>query len=157
MKYHTGYFVPKNIYKYKGDHTKIYHRSGLEKKFMILFDKNPSVMEWNSESIIIPYYSTVDRKKHRYFPDFYAKLKTKDGEKIVISIQNDREWSIFAENILRQPDLTQDPRFENNISRVENLKDLETEIAQVFKNWNAEYMYERLKEFGIAFGRLNSV
>ena len=81
MKYHTGYFVPKNIYKYKGDHTKIYHRSGLEKKFMILFDKNPSVLEWASEEIIIPYYSTVDRRKHRYFPDFYAKLKTKDGEK----------------------------------------------------------------------------
>ena len=87
----------------------------------------------------------------------YTAFETKDGEKIVISIQNDREWSIFAENILRRPDLTQDPRFENNISRVENLKDLETEIAQVFKNWNAEYMYEQLKEFGIAFGRLNSV
>ena len=87
----------------------------------------------------------------------YTAFETKDGEKIVISIQNDREWAIFAENILRRPDLTHDPRFENNISRVENLKDLETEIAQVFKNWNAEYMYERLKEFGIAFGRLNSV
>ena len=87
----------------------------------------------------------------------YTAFETKDGEKIVISIQNDREWAIFAENLLRRPDLTHDPRFVNNISRVENLKDLETEITQVFKNLNAENMYEQLKKFGIAFGRLNSV
>tara|TARA_Y100000590_G_scaffold468662_1_gene652423 strand:- start:1842 stop:2285 length:444 start_codon:yes stop_codon:yes gene_type:complete len=81
MKYHKGRFVPKNIYKYKGDHSRIYHRSGLEKRFMILFDKNPAVLEWASEEIVIPYYSTVDRKRHRYYPDFYAKLQTKNGIK----------------------------------------------------------------------------
>ncbi len=73
--------MPKNIYKYKGDHSRIYHRSGLEKRFMILFDKNPAVLEWASEEIVIPYYSTVDRKRHRYYPDFYAKLQTKNGIK----------------------------------------------------------------------------
>ena len=81
MRYHTGYFIPKHIYKYKGDPNKIYHRSGLEKRFMILFDKNPAVLEWGSEPIIIPYFSNIDKKMHRYFPDFYAKIKTKDGEK----------------------------------------------------------------------------
>ena len=77
MRYHKGKFIPKHIYKYKGDPNKIYHRSGLEKKFMILFDRNPSVLEWASEEIIIPYFSTVDKKMHRYFPDFYVKVGNK--------------------------------------------------------------------------------
>ena len=62
------------------------------------------------------------------------------------------------ENAYRERlDLTEDPRFENNISRVDNRVELEAEIAAVFKNFNAKQMYEKLKTFGIAYGRLNSV
>ena len=37
-------------------------------------DITPSVEEWGSEEIIIPYISPVDGKRHRYFPDFYVKI-----------------------------------------------------------------------------------
>ena len=87
----------------------------------------------------------------------YAAFETKDEEKIVISIQNNREWAKFSNNILVRPDLTEDPRFENNISRVDNRVELEAEIAAVFKKFNAKQMYEKLTTFGIAYGRLNSV
>ena len=87
----------------------------------------------------------------------YAAFETKDEEKIVISIQNNREWAKFSNNILVRPDLTEDPRFENNISRVDNRVELEAEIAAVFKKFNAKQMYEKLTAFGIAYGRLNSV
>jgi|TARA_B100000927_G_scaffold66904_1_gene52756 hypothetical protein len=40
-------------------------------------DVTPSVQEWGSEEIIIPYVSPVDGRKHRYFPDFYVKVKNK--------------------------------------------------------------------------------
>lgn len=76
---YSGKFKPKNYRKYKGDSTKIWYRSLWERKFMVWCDNNPSVIEWNSEEIIIPYRSPVDGKVHRYFPDFYVKIKTKDG------------------------------------------------------------------------------
>ena len=40
-------------------------------------DNTPSVEEWGSEEIIIPYVSPVDGRRHRYFPDFYVKVGKK--------------------------------------------------------------------------------
>ncbi len=42
-------------------------------------DSNPSILEWSSEEIIIPYYSPVDKKYRRYFPDFFIKSLNRDG------------------------------------------------------------------------------
>jgi hypothetical protein len=39
---------------------------------------NESIVQWGSEELIIPYRSPVDGKIHRYFPDFYVKVKQKD-------------------------------------------------------------------------------
>ena len=47
---------------------------------MVYCDNNPNIIEWGSEEIIIPYRSPVDRKVHRYFPDFYIKYRTSNGE-----------------------------------------------------------------------------
>lgn len=47
---------------------------------MVWCDLNPSILEWGSEEFFIPYISPVDNRIHRYFPDFYVKLKTLDGK-----------------------------------------------------------------------------
>ena len=43
-------------------------------------DKNPNIISWASEELIIPYKSPVDGRWHRYFPDFLVKMRTKDGK-----------------------------------------------------------------------------
>jgi len=43
-------------------------------------DFREDCIEWSSEEIIIPYKHPIDGRKHRYFPDFYCKLRTKEGE-----------------------------------------------------------------------------
>ena len=77
---YSGKFKPKNYKKYKGDPTKIYYRSLWERRFMVYCDNNPNIIEWGSEEIIIPYRSPVDKKVHRYFPDFYIKYRNNSGE-----------------------------------------------------------------------------
>lgn len=42
-------------------------------------DKNDNIIEWGSEEIVIPYKSPVDGKMHRYFPDFFVRVKQSDG------------------------------------------------------------------------------
>ncbi len=77
MRYRGKYRVS-NPRKYKGDARNVVYRSSWEYKFMQWCDSHPSVEEWASEEIIIPYISPVDGKRHRYFPDFYVKVgKTK--------------------------------------------------------------------------------
>lgn len=72
---YSGKFKPKNPIKYQGDHTNIVYRSSWETKFMKWADTNPDVISWSSEEIIVPYFLELDRKNHRYFPDFLMTIK----------------------------------------------------------------------------------
>lgn len=69
-RYLQGRFRPHFPEKYKGDPTKIYWRSSWELQVMKWLDNHSSIVEWSSEETIIPYKSPIDRKYHRYFPDF---------------------------------------------------------------------------------------
>lgn len=76
---YKGRFRPSNYQKYKGDPTNIIYRSLWELKFMNWCDKNENILEWGSEEFWIPYVSPVDNRVHRYFPDFYVKVKEQNG------------------------------------------------------------------------------
>ena len=86
---YKGKYYPKFPHKYKGDPTTITFRSLWERKYMNWCDKNSNILEWSSEEIIIPYISPVDNKIHRYFPDFYTKIKETDGKirKYIIEVK----------------------------------------------------------------------
>ena len=83
---YKGKFKPKNISKYKGDFSAITYRSLWELRFMRYLDSTSSIIKWSSEEIIIPYVSPLDGKRHRYFPDFWIRIKSVDGtikEKVI--------------------------------------------------------------------------
>jgi len=46
---------------------------------MKYLDEHPNVIWWASEELPIPYLSPIDKRKHRYFPDFIAKIKKSNG------------------------------------------------------------------------------
>jgi len=77
---YKGKYYPSFPRKYKGDPTNIIYRSLWERKFMVYCDKNQNILEWASEEIAIPYRSPVDNRVHRYFPDFYMKVKETNGK-----------------------------------------------------------------------------
>ena len=86
---YKGRYNPINPKKYKGNPQNIIYRSLWERKFMVYCDTNDKVLEWGSEEIIIPYISPWDGKKHRYFPDFYIKVKQSSGnlKKFIIEVK----------------------------------------------------------------------
>ena len=77
---YKGKYYPSFPRKYKGDPTNIIYRSLWERKFMVYCDKNQNILEWASEEIAIPYRSPIDNRLHRYFPDFYMKVKETNGK-----------------------------------------------------------------------------
>jgi hypothetical protein len=86
---YSGKFQPSYPRKYKGDPTNIIYRSLWERKFMVYCDLNENILEWQSEEFCIPYRSPIDNKVHRYFPDFYIKVKESNGQikKYIIEIK----------------------------------------------------------------------
>lgn len=79
-KFRQGLFKPSNTSKYVGKGLPVY-RSGWELKFFRWCDKNSNVLEWASESVIIPYLNKADGKVHRYYTDGIIALK--EGDNIV--------------------------------------------------------------------------
>ena len=88
MSYKGRYF-PSNPKKYKGNPNQIIYRSLWERKVMVYCDKNDAILEWGSEEIIVPYLSPWDGRLHRYFPDFYMKVRQSDGstKKFIIELK----------------------------------------------------------------------
>lgn len=80
-------FTPIHPEKYVGDAKNIIARSQLERRFMKIFDENPNVISWGSEEMHIKYFSKIDKKERRYFPDFVVKVKNKVGQTRVFMIE----------------------------------------------------------------------
>jgi hypothetical protein len=76
---YKGRFIPKNPQKYAGDVSNIIWRSTWERQVMNWLDLSDNVIYWSSEELVIKYFSPVDNKVHRYFPDFIVKIKKSDG------------------------------------------------------------------------------
>ena len=56
---------------------------------MVYCDNNEKVLEWGSEEVVIPYVSPWDNRIHRYFPDFYMKVRQANGsiKKFIIEVK----------------------------------------------------------------------
>ena len=87
----------------------------------------------------------------------YESFPTADGGRIVISIQNEREWRRFADKILSRPEWAASEDYGSNVQRTKNRERLVAEIAAVFAKETREAMAEKLRAAEIAYGFVNEV
>src|SRR6185436_10083751 len=62
----------------------------------------------------------------------YEVFVTRDGAEIYLGIQNAREWARFCADVIGQPDLAGDPRFNTNPARVQHRPALHDIVSKVF-------------------------
>lgn len=87
----------------------------------------------------------------------YGGYETADHEILAISIQNEREWHRFCDQVLGQADLADDPRFNESEVRVRHRAELDVYIEAVFSQQTRAHLEQALKTAGIAYGAVNSV
>jgi len=85
----------------------------------------------------------------------YESFDTADGRKIVVAVQNDREWARLATRVLRRPELIDDARFATGTARTEHRDEVRDVCRQVLGAMDAEAALELLDGAGIACGRVN--
>jgi hypothetical protein len=73
-----GPYTVINPSKYVGRGSPRY-RSGWEHSFMRFCDTNDNVIQWASESIVIPYMNPITGKKSNYVPDFLITYRSKNN------------------------------------------------------------------------------
>ncbi len=87
----------------------------------------------------------------------YGPFPTGDGQTVVLGLQNEREWLVFCEQVLRQPPLARDARFESNARRNANRAALRALVGECFAALTAAQVVERLDGAQIANARLNTM
>jgi crotonobetainyl-CoA:carnitine CoA-transferase CaiB-like acyl-CoA transferase len=75
----------------------------------------------------------------------------------MLGLQNEREWVLFCERVLKEPALATDARFASNSRRTDNRQALRALIVQTFAGLSSEQVVERLEEAQIANARINDM
>lgn len=87
----------------------------------------------------------------------YGVFTSRDDRKILISIQNEREWGKLCREALDDPHFADDPRFCVNVKRVENRAAADARVQASFARFDAAEMEKRLERAGIAFAAVNEM
>jgi itaconate CoA-transferase len=87
----------------------------------------------------------------------YGPFAAGDGRKIILGLQNEREWLQFCNKVLLQPELASDARFDRNALRSANRVELEAIILRTFASLTAEQVVERLDSAQIANANMNNL
>ncbi|MEU1127588.1 CaiB/BaiF CoA-transferase family protein [Streptomyces sp. NPDC005899] len=87
----------------------------------------------------------------------YDAYGTADGERLLLSVQNDREWRRLAGQVLGRPELADDPDFATNAARTANRERTDAVVGAALARLKGEEARARLDAAGIACARLNTV
>ncbi|MGO4459154.1 CaiB/BaiF CoA transferase family protein [Streptomyces sp. M-16] len=87
----------------------------------------------------------------------YDAYPTADGDRVLLSVQNDREWGRLARQVLGRPDLAEDPAYATNAARTRGREKTDAVVAEALGRLGADEAVGLLEAAGIACARLNSV
>ena len=87
----------------------------------------------------------------------YGPFRTGGGGQVMLGLQNEREWAVFCQSVLRQPQWIKDEEFSTNARRVAARAKLEAIIVEAFATLDAAEVVARLDAAGIANARINEV
>ena len=87
----------------------------------------------------------------------YGPFAAGDGKTVMLGLQNEREWKIFCDKVLLQPELAGEARFASNAKRSAARAELSALILQAFARLTAAQVAERLETAGIANAQVNTM
>ena len=151
--------IAAGMYAYSGILTALYQREKSGKGTRIEVTLLEALAEWMGYPLYYAHFGGT--APARTGPDHativpYGRYQTGDGKSIMLGLQNEREWAIFCEKVLLQPNLVQDLRYNSNSKRAAHRSEINALIAAVFATLTAEQLIERLEASDIANARMNT-
>jgi itaconate CoA-transferase len=123
-----------------------------------------SMLESMTEWMSFPLYYAIDDQtppprsgaSHAtIFP--YGPFDAGDGSVVMLGLQNEREWNVFCREVLQQPELAVDERFDANHKRVAHKSELRAIITETMSSMTGAAIIARLDAAGIANANVNDM
>ena len=87
----------------------------------------------------------------------YGPFTAGDGKVVMLGLQNEREWAVFCDKVLLQPELAGDARYASNKKRTAAREEVKALVEQAFAGLDATQVETRLEAAGIANARVNDM
>lgn len=152
--------IAAGMYAYTGILTAIIARYKTGKGAILEVSMLEALAEWMGYPMYYSAYGGNEPKRTgashaTIYP--YGPFKAGNQKLVFMGIQNEREWVRFCDNVLGNPDLAMDSRFNNNSNRVANKESLKAIIESVFQQMDPNQVINLLEAEKIANARLNTV
>jgi len=142
MPYKTKY-EPQKPEKYVGNPLNIICRSNWERKFCKYLDQNENVLRWSSEEIKIPYYSTIDKQVHQYYPDFvFEARKDNNVQTFIVEIKPKKQTIEPKSRKNKRAFLNECITYETNVCKWKAAKKYCEDRGWVFKILTEENLFK---------------
>ena len=87
----------------------------------------------------------------------YGVFQSQDGQRLILSIQNEREWQRLCTTALRRDDLLADKRCKDNETRVANRTFVDGAVQEVFSQMKYVDVDKNLHEADLAFAPVHGL
>lgn len=118
-----------------------------------------SMAEWMAVPLLHGEHGTAPKRTGLSHPSIapYGVFASAEGTPVLISIQSDREWVVFAQKVLGEPGLATDPRTSTNVARVANRPEVDAKVAACFRKLPLDELVAALTAADTAFGLVSDV
>ena len=97
----------------------------------------------------------VGMRHHLLTP--YGPYEAADGKYVNLAVLSEPHWEAFCQDVLEEPDLLEDSRFETNEARVDNRDVLEARLEELIVERPRDHWADRLAAAGIPWGDVNEL
>jgi itaconate CoA-transferase len=150
--------IAAGMYAYSGVLTALYERERTGTGSTVEVAMLEALGEWMSQPYLYTVYGGQPPRRtgarHASISP-YGPYQTGDGQ-VFLGLQNEREWRVLCREVLRQPELADDPRFATNTDRVANDDQLTRVIEMALAKMSADEVIAVLDSAGIATARLRT-
>jgi crotonobetainyl-CoA:carnitine CoA-transferase CaiB-like acyl-CoA transferase len=152
--------IAAGMYAYTGVLTALYTRATTGMAHPVEVSLFEALAEWMGQPAYYTRYSGTQPSRlgtqHATIAP-YGAFRAADGNEVLFSIQNEREWAALCARFLGRPELTDDPRFATGSDRVAHREEINAVVAERCARSDAEEILQDLEGIGIACAGVNDV
>ncbi|MCT2582052.1 CaiB/BaiF CoA transferase family protein [Actinophytocola gossypii] len=152
--------IAAGMYAYSGVLTGLLRRANTGEGTAVEVSLFEALAEWMGQPAFYTRYggtppSRVGAQHATIAP--YGPYTSRDGDTVVLAVQNEREWVALCRILLDDAGLADDPRFATGSARVANRDALNALIGARFAELDTPSALALLDRAGVANGRVNTV
>ena len=152
--------IAAGMYAYSGILTSLLHRASTGVAAPVEVSLFEALAEWmGSPAYYTMYGGTSPRRVGAQHASIapYGPFVSAEGDTVILSVQNPREWTVFCERVMGDPSLADNEHFASNSLRCLHRDELNAAINKRFSELATDEVVRLLDEAAIANARARTV